>query len=122
MSANSSTQKHPDCLHDLKHYSTLLIDVIITFQRKVYKLKVLKEFIRRETIEYRFLLCGRGKPRVLKRTRFRFKMFTYHHICETFGTLDALGRVEMDLKCKILRSDKLFSRVSKTFSERYHST
>ena len=51
MSTSSSTQKYPGCLHDLKYYSTLFTDVIITFQRKVYKFKELKEFVRGETKE-----------------------------------------------------------------------
>lgn len=49
-------------------------------------------------------------------------MFTYRHICQTFGALDALGRIEMSLQCKILKSNTLFSRVGKTFTETYHST
>ena len=52
---------------------------------------------------------------MLKRIRLRIKMFTYHHIYQTFGALDALERTDMSLKCKILRYKILFSRVGKRF-------
>lgn len=42
------------------------------------------------------------------------KIFTYHHIYHTFGTLDALEKTEMGFKCKILEAQHI---ILKTWQE-----
>ena len=46
------------------------------------------------------------------------KIFTYHHIYHTFGTLDALEKTEMGFKCKFLEAQHI---ILKTWQENLRS-
>lgn len=85
--STSVTQKHPDSLQDLKYNSTLFTwfgyNILKSINLK-YK-KKLKNL-------YRFLSHELRKLCVLKRIKFRIKIFTYRHIYQAFGALNTLKR------------------------------